>query len=214
MVVCGVKYLYTIVQSPLAAVWDVMRVVVSRSLNNECDQLLMSTGHLKHWLCLFLNNKCLNIYKSIHTYYMYFLQTTFPGLVHMQGRHGAVWRHRFHQWIFKLPQPCVCCLGAPQQPHLLSEDAASWTGWEPSLSMKWGKSCEASCITVMPLRASSSRAMRMKAASTFWASLADVSRAASILLFSARVHASSNNTCLWDWRSDLLPAAMNRAVGC
>lgn len=97
-----------------------------------------------------------------------------------------------------------------QHPHFLSEDAFPKTGWELLFSMNWGESCEASSVMVMPLRASSSRAMRLKAASTFWASLADVSRAASTPLFSARVHASSNNTCLWAWRSDLLPAATSR----
>lgn len=62
--------------------------------------------------------------------------------------------------------------------------------------MNCGELWGASSAMDMLLRASSSRAMRTKAASTFWASLAEVSRAASTPLFSARVHASSNNTCL------------------
>lgn len=93
-----------------------------------------------------------------------------------------------------------------QHPHFLSEDAAPWMGWELLLKISWGESRMASSVVVMPLRASSSRAMRMKAASTFWASLAEVSKEASTLLFSARVQASSNKTCLWASRSDLLPA--------
>lgn len=65
-------------------------------------------------------------------------------------------------------------------------------------------------MMVIPLRAISSRAIRMKAASMFWASLAEVSRAASTPLFSARLQASSKSTCLLAWRSDLLPAVVNR----
>lgn len=65
-------------------------------------------------------------------------------------------------------------------------------------------------MMVIPLRAISSRAIRMKAASMFWASLAEVSRAASTPLSSARLQASSKSTCLLVWRSDLLPAVVNR----
>lgn len=65
-------------------------------------------------------------------------------------------------------------------------------------------------MMVIPLRAISSRAIRVKAASMFWASLAEVSRAASTPLSSARLQASSKSTCLLVWRSDLLPEVVNR----
>lgn len=77
--------------------------------------------------------------------------------------------------------------------------------WELLLTISLGESRRDSSAMFVPLRASSSRAMRVKAASTFWASLAEVSRTASTPLLSASVHASSNSTCLWAWRSDLLP---------
>lgn len=110
--------------------------------------------------------------------------------------------HRFYKNFFT-----IHLFPSAQHPHFLSEDTVPWTGWELLLlNINWGESRRGSSVMFMPLRASSSRAMRMKAASTFWASLAEVSKAASTLLFSARVQASSNNTCLWAWRSDLLPA--------
>lgn len=56
-----------------------------------------------------------------------------------------------------------------------------------------------------PFRTISSRAISSKASCTLWFSLADVSRAASAPFFSARVQASSNNTCRWGCRSHLLP---------
>lgn len=93
-----------------------------------------------------------------------------------------------------------------QHPHFLSEIPAPRMEWELLLSISLGESRRDSSAMFVPLRASSSRAMRVKATSTFWASLAEVSRTASTPLLSASVHASSNSTCLWAWRSDLLPA--------
>lgn len=109
---------------------------------------------------------------------------------------------RFSQKYFAVYLACQ----SAQHPHFLSEDAAPWMGWELLLKISGGESRMASSVVFMPLRASSSRAMRTKAASTFWASLAEVSKEASTLLFSARVQASSNKTCLRASRSDLLPA--------
>lgn len=94
-------------------------------------------------------------------------------------------------------------------PHFLSGGGLTWMG--RVLPFNGRALCGASSAAMAaPLRAMSSRAIRMKAASTFWASMAEVSRAASTLLFSASVHASSNSTCRFRCRSDLFPAARQK----
>lgn len=90
-----------------------------------------------------------------------------------------------------------------QQHDFLSVGSEPWIGW--AFGKKCGEACECWSVRARPFLTISSWAMSMKAASTFWASFAEVSRAASAPFPSARVQASSNSTCLSDCRSDLFP---------
>lgn len=77
---------------------------------------------------------------------------------------GGEMLQSFLRSIFAL-YPASC--GSAQHSHFFSLDVVPWTGWELLLKTSGGESRRASSEVLMPLRASSSRAIRVKAASTF-----------------------------------------------